>query len=96
MNQETKNCQNCKKDFTIETEDFRFYEKIKVPAPTFCAECRAQRRFVFRNEEILYKESVVFVTKKIYFTLYSNSDKQSSKCRRWYGDTWNAMEYARV
>ena len=28
--------QNCKKEFTIEPEDFNFYEKIKVPAPTFC------------------------------------------------------------
>jgi hypothetical protein len=30
-----KNCQNCKKDFTIESEDFNFYEKIKVSPPTF-------------------------------------------------------------
>ena len=29
MNPETKNCQNCKKDFTIESEDFAFYEKLK-------------------------------------------------------------------
>jgi hypothetical protein len=34
-------CQNCKKDFTIELDDFRFYEKIKVPPPTFCPEYRA-------------------------------------------------------
>lgn len=32
---ETKICQNCKKDFTIDPEDFKFYEKIKVPSPTF-------------------------------------------------------------
>ena len=37
MNPETKNCQNCKKDFTIESEDFAFYEKIKVPPPTWCS-----------------------------------------------------------
>ncbi len=35
MESQTKNCQNCKKDFIIEPEDFNFYEKIKVPAPTF-------------------------------------------------------------
>ena len=46
---ETKNCQNCKKDFTIDPEDFLFYEKIKVPPPTFCPECRRQRRFAWRN-----------------------------------------------
>jgi len=36
MDTETKQCQNCKKDFTIEPDDFAFYEKIKVPTPTFC------------------------------------------------------------
>jgi hypothetical protein len=30
MNPETKNCQNCKKDFTIESDDFIFYEKMNV------------------------------------------------------------------
>ena len=28
MKQQIKNCQNCKKDFTIESEDFKFYEKM--------------------------------------------------------------------
>jgi hypothetical protein len=46
---ETKTCQNCKKDFTIEPDDFSFYEKIKVPTPTFCSGCRRQRRFAWRN-----------------------------------------------
>ncbi|KKQ23775.1 MAG: hypothetical protein A3G45_02270 [Candidatus Staskawiczbacteria bacterium RIFCSPLOWO2_12_FULL_37_15] len=37
---EIKNCQNCKKDFTIEPDDFAFYEKIKVPPPVNCPRCR--------------------------------------------------------
>ncbi|MDI6602741.1 MAG: hypothetical protein QME57_01295 [Patescibacteria group bacterium] len=40
MNQEKCTCQNCKKEFVIEPEDFAFYEKIKVPPPTWCPECR--------------------------------------------------------
>ena len=36
MMDETRVCQNCKKDFVIEPDDFLFYEKMKVPAPTFC------------------------------------------------------------
>ncbi len=55
MNPETKSCQNCKKDFTIETEDFNYYEKIKVPAPTWCPECRLIRRLIWRNDRYLYK-----------------------------------------
>lgn len=57
MKNETKQCQNCKKDFTIEPEDFNFYEKIKVPPPTFCPECRTQRRMAWRNVRTLYKSA---------------------------------------
>ena len=53
-NSETKTCQNCKQNFAIEPEDFDFYAKIKVPAPTFCPQCRWQRRLMFRNERSLY------------------------------------------
>ncbi len=51
---ENKICQNCQKDFKIESEDFNFYEKIKVPTPTWCPECRMIRRFLIRdsNKEI--------------------------------------------
>ena len=45
MQSETKTCQNCKQDFIIESEDFNFYEKIKVPAPTLCPECSNATRF---------------------------------------------------
>lgn len=55
MKSQTKNCQNCKKDFIIEPDDFLFYEKIKVPPPTFCPHCRFVRRMIWRNERSLYK-----------------------------------------
>src|SRR3989344_554759 len=58
MNSEIKQCQNCKKSFTIEPEDFAFYEKMKVPAPTWCPECRLQRRLSFLNFIYLYNGSV--------------------------------------
>ena len=52
---ENKICQSCKKDFTIEADDFSFYEKIGVPAPTFCPDCRMQRRLAWRNERGLFR-----------------------------------------
>ncbi|MCX6720692.1 MAG: hypothetical protein NTW11_02720 [Candidatus Staskawiczbacteria bacterium] len=52
---EKKVCQNCKQEFVIEPEDFEFYEKMKVPAPTFCPECRIVRRMTWRNERSLYR-----------------------------------------
>ena len=55
MDVETKTCQNCKQDFTIEQADFDFYKKIDVPAPTWCPQCRIRRRLMFRNERKLYR-----------------------------------------
>ena len=51
---ETKSCQNCKKDFTIEPEDFKYYEKMKVPPPTWCPECRMTRRLSCTNSWTLF------------------------------------------
>ena len=55
MKTETKTCANCKIDFIIELDDFAFYEKMQVPPPTWCPDCRSQRRMSWRNERILYK-----------------------------------------
>ena len=63
--QETKNCQNCKQYFKIEPDDFSFYEKIKVPPPTFCPECRFIRRMIWRNERSLHKRTCDMCKKNI-------------------------------
>lgn len=93
---QTKNCQNCKKDFIIEPDDFLFYEKIKVPPPTFCPECMLQRRMVFRNERTFYKRknnapnkiNEVILTihnPEAHYTIYDD--------RTWWSDDWNPMDY---
>lgn len=70
MNSKTRNCQNCHQDFRIEPDDFLFYERIKVPPPTFCPECRMVRRMVFRNLKTLYKRKV-FGNEKAVFSGYA-------------------------
>ena len=95
MNSQTKNCQNCKKEFIIAPEDFDFYAKIQVPAPSFCPDCRLQRRMAFRNERTLYKRDCDLCKKSIV-SVY-NKDKEfpvyCSPC--WWGDKWDATEYGR-
>jgi hypothetical protein len=96
MNPETKTCQNCKKEFTIESEDFDFYKKMEVPAPTWCPECRMIRRFVWRNEHILFKRKDSVEGNEIfseyhpdvYLSIYNND--------YWYGDKWEALTYGRA
>ena len=92
---ETKACQNCKKEFTIEPEDFVFYEKIKVPAPTWCSECRLQRRYSWRNERNLYKRSCDLCGESIV-TIYSPNKNLKVYCANcWWGDKWDSSSYGR-
>src|SRR5437879_1597317 len=57
MNSEVRICRTCKGDFVIEPDDFSYYEKIGVPAPSACPVCRQRQRMVFRNFKTLYKKN---------------------------------------
>ena len=92
---ETKNCQNCEKEFIIEPGDLGFYEKMKVPPPTFCVECREQRRLCFRNEGNFYKRKCDLCDNSVVSRV--SPDKKypmyCSKC--WLGDGWDFYSYGR-
>lgn len=86
---ETRACQNCKNDFTIEPDDFSFYEKIGVPAPTFCPECRMVRRMCWRNVRSLYKRECG-LCKKSLISMYSTGHSAPVFCTDCFaGDVWN-------
>ncbi|KKP86001.1 MAG: hypothetical protein UR88_C0001G0003 [Candidatus Nomurabacteria bacterium GW2011_GWA1_35_8] len=90
---EKKICQNCKQDFTIEPDDFSFYEKIKVPSPTFCSECRLVRRLIWRNERSLHKR-ICALCGKSTIAVYSDKSSIIVYCNEcWWSDKWNAMNY---
>jgi len=93
MNQEIRRCQNCKKDFVIEPEDFDFYEKIKVPAPTFCPDCRMQRRFAWRNERTLHHNVCAKTGKKIISGFAPDSGFKIYDRDVWWSDDWDIMVY---
>ena len=93
INPETRVCQNCKKDFRIEPEDFVFYEKIKVPAPTFCPSCRFQRRLSFMNERVLYKRTCDLCKKNI-ITSFSPDSGLTVYCNScWWSDNWDPLAF---
>ncbi len=93
MESQTKICQNCKKEFVIEPDDFAFYEKIKVPAPTFCPLCRAQRRILWRNEHFLYKRKSDFSGKEIFSSYSPEFNGKVYENDAWFGDQWNPLDY---
>ncbi len=95
MQNETRNCQNCKKDFTIESEDFNFYEKIKVPPPTWCPECRLERRLVWRNEHGLFrrKNNTPGSDNNIIAIFPDSSKAIVYEHDYWWSDKWDATNY---
>ncbi|OGZ02294.1 MAG: hypothetical protein A2946_00050 [Candidatus Liptonbacteria bacterium RIFCSPLOWO2_01_FULL_53_13] len=93
---EERTCQNCKSEFTIESEDFGWYEKFKVPPPTWCPSCRFFRRALFRNERKLFKSTnplngkpmLSFWPPESGFTVYPDKDF-------WSQEAWDPLQYGR-
>ncbi len=95
MKNETRNCQNCKKDFTIDSEDFNFYAKIKVPPPSWCPECRLVRRLNWQGYRILYKRKCDFTGDIIFSTYHPDSPYKVYRQDIWWGDKWDPKSYGR-
>ena len=93
MEAQKKICQNCKQDFVIEPEDFNFYEKIKVPPPTFCPECRLQRRMAWRNERTLHRNKCGKTGKSLISCFSAESPFTVYERDIWWGDEWDPTNY---
>ena len=95
MGPETHNCQNCKAAFVIEPEDFQFYAKISVPSPSWCPDCRAVRRMIFRNERTLYKRACDLCGASIV-AMYPAAAAFPVYCHDcWWSDKWDSLAYGR-
>ncbi len=93
MKPEIKSCQNCHKDFTIETEDFNFYEKIKVPPPTWCPECRMIRRVACINSWSLFWRNCDKCGKRM-MSQFSPKNNVRVFCQPcWWADDWDGTEF---
>ena len=89
----TKKCQNCESKFPIEPEDFEFYEKMEVPEPTFCPECRMQRRMAWRKEKpIFYKDKCTATGKDLISAYHPDSPIKIIDEKHWFSDKWDPLE----
>jgi hypothetical protein len=95
MHPETKNCQNCKSDFTIASEDFAFYEKMGVPAPTFCFTCRLKRRMAWRGERYLHRRKCAATGKDVITCFSEKSGVPVVDKDYWWSDDFDPLEYGR-
>ncbi len=91
MEPQTKSCQNCKKDFTIESDDFLFYEKLKVNVPNLCFECGMGRLTSLRNEINIYWNNCNNCGNKT-MSLYHPDSNYNIYCHScWWGDGWDGI-----
>src|SRR3989344_1489242 len=95
MQSETRQCQNCHNEFIIEPDDFAFYEKIKVPPPTFCWECRQRRRMSWRNERTLYHRKCDATGKNIITMFAPEQPLVVYERDYWWSDKWDQLESGR-
>ncbi|MDP3971241.1 MAG: hypothetical protein Q8P90_06170 [bacterium] len=84
----------CSKTFEVTSTDLEFYNKMQVPAPTHCPDCRNQRRMVWRNERILYERKCDLCSKALV-SIYDPAGPYIVYCYEcWYSDKWDALDYA--
>lgn len=95
MKTETKICQNCKKNFVIQPEDFEFYKKISVPAPTHCSECRLIYRLLNTRGQTLYKDNCDNCQKEV-ISQYAPETPYTVYCSPcWWGDSWDGTDFGK-
>ncbi len=93
MSPETRNCQNCKKDFAITPEEFSAYQKVGIELPVICFSCRVQQHFSFwpfgkfrKGTSALSGESFITVlSEHVKYPIYT--------LKEWHSDAWDPMVY---
>lgn len=90
---ETKSCQNCKKDFVIDERDQLYYKKINVPHPSWCPECRFERRLSTHNVWSVYWRNCSKCDKRT-LSMYNKDLAVPVFCNEcWWADDWDGTEY---
>jgi len=91
---ETRTCQACKEQFEITSDDFDFYKKVEVPPPTFCPQCRAQRRMSFLNERTFYRRKCDKTGEMIVSLFPQEAEVPVYSPKAWWADDWDATDYS--
>lgn len=90
-----KTCIKCNSNFIVDEDDQSFYEKMKVPVPNVCPDCRFMMRGLYRNEVSLYSNQVCALCKNNMVTMYNPKSSYVVYCSDCYsGDGWDSKEYA--
>jgi len=99
---ETKACKKCGTSFEITDKDLEFYDKISptfagqkysIPTPSFCPDCRQQRRLAWRNDRKLYRRNCDLSWKPMISIYSPDSLYKVYDTDQWWSDKWNPLDY---
>lgn len=90
-----KSCRRCAQPFKITPKDLTFYEKVKVPVPALCADCRQQIRLLWRNERVLYNRTCDLTGEKMISFYAADSPYKVYAPKVWWSDRWDPLQYGR-
>lgn len=88
------NCQKCQQPFAITQRESDFHARLNVPSPTWCFECRLQRKMMFRNYQNLSRRECMNCGKSIISMFHAGSPATVWCTECFTADTWDAQQYA--
>ena len=94
MNEEKK-CEKCNQNFVIQTDDIPFYEKMDLPLPTMCPNCRFKYllafwvfgRFRITKSALSGKTIITVLPESVPFPIYDRTEFVS--------DAWDPFIYGK-
>lgn len=99
-----KICTECSSAFDVSHEDLAFYEdvspviggrKLSIPTPKICADCRMQRRLLFRNDMTLYHRKSDYSGRQIVSMYAPEKPYKVYDQDEWWADGWDECSYGR-
>jgi hypothetical protein len=90
-----KTCTKCNNKFFVDQDDQSFYQKMQVPVPQVCPDCRFMMRALFRNETALYSGRNCDMCNKSIITMYNPKLPYTIYCYDCFnGEQWDPRSYA--
>ena len=95
MDSQTKQCEKCNNNFAIEADDIPFYEKMDLPLPTMCPECRFKYllgfwifgKFRIAKSALSGKNIITVISESAPFPIYDRAEFVS--------DAWDPLTYGK-
>jgi CxxC-x17-CxxC domain-containing protein len=81
-------CEDCQRNYKIQTEELKFYKKNELPIPRKCLECRHTRRVVLRKNRTLHDRTCSNCSAKIQ-TTFAPDGPEKVYCEKCYLEAVN-------